>query len=409
MNSAQQQNWLAAVRPPLERTPRGADGRPKPWLAGVVSGLSVHLHVSVTVLRVAFLALVPLGSPILYVWLWALTPKVSEERRYRAARIARPVKEHRNVPAGTARNGIAFAIVLLLAAAIFWAVQSGWIYLSKDWIATALLLAGIALIWVQSSSIQDWKNPMVLGLTGTGVVAVLGGVTLLLLGGGAGLLPGLILGLALILVLALAFSPLVMRMTKELSATQVARARETERADIAAHLHDSVLQTLTLIKNNADNPASVRSLALKQERELRAWLYTGAESTSASARRLLEMSIEAVEELYGVEIETVTVGDAAPGPNEQAAIAAATEAAKNAARHGAPPIQIYAELGDQYDIYIKDAGPGFDLSNMPADRHGVRDSIIARTERAGGRVEIRTLNPGTEIHISVPRSEKIKP
>ncbi|EPD29477.1 ATP-binding protein [Gleimia europaea] len=397
------------MRQPLERTPRSVGGRPKPWVAGIASGLSVHLRVSVAIVRLVFVLLVPLGSPVLYIWLWALTPKVSEERKYRAARIARPVKEHREAPASSARNGVAYALVLLLAAAIFYAVQSGWIHLSNDWIATALLLAGIALIWVQSSSVQDWKNPMVLGLTGTGVVAVLAGVTLLLLGGGVGLFPGLILGLALIVVLALAFSPLVVRMTRELSATQVARARETERADIAAHLHDSVLQTLTLIKNNADNPASVRSLALKQERELRAWLYTGAEQTTTSVRRLLETSIEAVEELYGVEIETVAVGDAVPGPNEQAAIAAATEAAKNAARHGAPPIQIYAELGDQYDIYIKDAGPGFDLANMPPDRHGVRDSIIARTERAGGRVEIRTLNPGTEIHISVPRSEKMKP
>ncbi|MDO5035047.1 MAG: PspC domain-containing protein [Actinomycetaceae bacterium] len=396
------------VREPLERTTRGYPGRPRPWLAGVASGLAVHLNVPAKAIRWLAVLLTPLGAPLLYIWLWIFTPKVSSERKYKLPRIARPVREIGEGTSSNAKKGLAIAIVLLLSAAVVLAAQMQLIILTTEWVGVVLAIVGVVLIWIQANGVKHWKTPAFLGGTAAGILFLLAGVTLFLLGGETELFAGLILGLALILMLALAFSPLLLRMTKELSASEVARARETERADIAAHLHDSVLQTLTLIKNNADNPASVRTLALKQERELRSWLYTGTTQTSDSVKRLLETSIEAVEQTYGKEAETVTVGDAVPGPSEQAAIAAAVEAVKNAMRHGKPPIQVYAELGDNYEVFIKDSGPGFDLAEVPEDRHGVRDSIIARVERVGGRARIRTLNPGTEIHICVPRSDMEK-
>jgi signal transduction histidine kinase len=399
--------WGRQQRPPLERTPRGYPGRPKPVIAGVASGLAVHLGISVTALRVAFVVLIPIGLPLLYVWLWAFIPKVDGERRYRSERLAsalqEPFKENK---LSSSAQGFIFGLVMLLIAGFVFGMQLGWWSFADNWIGIALLAAGISLIWSQAADFKNWRNPMVLGLTATGVVLLLGGMIIMLPGWKDNLiLPGIGLGLALILVLVFAFSPLLLRLTKELSSTEVARAREAERADIAAHLHDSVLQTLTLIKTNADNPARVRSLALKQERELRSWLYTGKAETVNSFKKLLQDSVESVEQMYGQEAEVVTVGDCIPGPSEQAATAAAAEAVKNAMRHGAPPIQVYAEVGPTItDIYIKDSGPGFDLSEVPEDRHGVRDSIIARSERVGGRVNIRKLNPGTEIHIQVPHS-----
>lgn len=394
-------------RPPLERTPRGYPGRPKPWLAGVASGLAVHLGTSVVATRLVFVLLIPLGTPLLYVWLWAFMPKVTGERKYRSQRLASALQEpFQEKKLSGATQGFIFGFVMLLAAIFVLGTQMGWWSVANNWFGIAMLAAGISLIWSQAADFKNWRNPMVLGLTATGVVLLLGGMILMLPGWKDNLiLPGIGLGLALIVVLAFAFSPLLVRLNKELSSTEVARAREAERADIAAHLHDSVLQTLTLIKNNADNPARVRTLALKQERELRSWLYTGKRETANSFKKLLQDSIETVEEMYGQEAEVVTVGDCIPGPAEQAATAAASEAVKNAMRHGAPPIQVYAEVGPNVtDIFVKDSGAGFDLSEVPEDRHGVRDSIIARSERVGGRVNIRKLNPGTEIHIQVPHT-----
>lgn len=394
-------------RPPLERTPRGYPGRPKPWLTGVASGLAVHLGTSVVATRLVFVLLIPLGTPLLYVWLWAFMPKVTGERKYRSQRLASALQEpFQEKKLSGATQGFIFGFVMLLAAIFVLGTQMGWWSVANNWFGIAMLAAGISLIWSQAADFKNWRNPMVLGLTATGVVLLLGGMILMLPGWKDNLiLPGIGLGLALIVVLAFAFSPLLVRLNKELSSTEVARAREAERADIAAHLHDSVLQTLTLIKNNADNPARVRTLALKQERELRSWLYTGKRETANSFKKLLQESIETVEEMYGQEAEVVTVGDCIPGPAEQAAAAAASEAVKNAMRHGAPPIQVYAEVGPKFtDIFVKDSGAGFDLSEVPEDRHGVRDSIIARSERVGGRVNIRKLNPGTEIHIQVPHT-----
>ncbi|MDO5050018.1 MAG: PspC domain-containing protein [Actinomycetaceae bacterium] len=371
------------------------------------SGLSVHLGVSVTLVRVLFVLLAIFGMFLLYVWLWAFVPKASGERRYRSERLATALREpFEERKLSTVSQGFAFGFVMLAIAGVVLGSELGWWSFANNWVGMLLLAFGISLIWSQASQFKDWKNPMVLGLTSTGVVLLLGGMILLLPGWRESyLLPGIGLGLALILALTFAFSPLILRLTKELSSSEVARAREAERANIAAHLHDSVLQTLTLIKTNADNPARVRSLALKQERELRAWLYTGSQEVSKSFKKLIDESIETVEEMYGQEAEVVTVGECIPGPAEQAAAAAAAEAVKNAMRHGAPPIQVYAEVSPEtIDIYVKDSGPGFDLSDVPEDRHGVRDSIIARSERVGGRANIRRLNPGTEIHIQVPHS-----
>ena len=181
------------------------------------------------------------------------------------------------------------------------------------------------------------------------------------------------------------------------------QVREAERADIAAHLHDSVLQTLTLIRSSADDPVRVRALSLGQERELRAWLYTGREEVAESLAGAVKEAAGTVESTYGVPVNVVTVGDCRPGPVELAMVAAGAEAMANAVRHGAPPVSVYLEVTPSGSgLYVKDCGSGFDLEAIPEDRHGVRHSIIGRMERAGGSAEIRMLATGTEVHMSAP-------
>ena len=113
-----------------------------------------------------------------------------------------------------------------------------------------------------------------------------------------------------------------------------------------------------------------------------------------------------VESRYGVPISVVVVGDMRPGPGELALVAALAEACQNAVRHGAPPVSVYVEVRPQaVEAFIKDSGEGFDPASIAADRHGVRDSIVGRMRRAGGNATIRRLARGTEVALSVPRSD----
>ncbi|MDO5729337.1 MAG: PspC domain-containing protein [Actinomycetaceae bacterium] len=397
-------------RPPFVRTPRGFPGRPRPILAGVCSGLAVHLNLSVRLVRAVMVVITLSGGAglLLYVWLWAMVPKASAEQVYRGDRLAKKLRQPfvEKQMSGPTQGYIVAAVFLALA---FYAlgVLNGWWGAPVDAIAMTAIVVGLFLVWSQASSIQDIRNPSVMGILAVGVLLIFGGAVPLIAGSQSpysmavgGLLTAVVIG-----ILALAFLPAWLRVNRDLSTTKIAQAREAERADIAAHLHDSVLQTLMLIKTYANEPAKVKSLALTQERELRAWLYTGAQETADSFVALLKDTAEEIEKTYGEEVDVVTVGDCIPGPNELAACAAASEAMKNAVRHGEPTVQVYSEVGqDMVEIFIRDRGNGFDLADVPEDRHGVRDSIIARTERVEGRVGLRRLEPGTEVHISVPHS-----
>ena len=201
-------------------------------------------------------------------------------------------------------------------------------------------------------------------------------------------------------------APLWLRTNRALADTRAAEIREAERADIAAHLHDSVLQTLTLIRASAEDPSRVRAIALTEERELRAWLYTGHAQAADSLEAAVTEAVGGVESRYGVPISVVVVGDMRPGPGELALVAALAEACQNAVRHGAPPVSVYVEVRARVvEAFVKDNGEGFDPATIAADRHGVRDSIVGRMRRAGGSATIRALAHGTEIALSVPRSD----
>jgi len=212
-----------------------------------------------------------------------------------------------------------------------------------------------------------------------------------------------------VVAIALILAPFLWRLGRSLAAERAERIRSQERSELAAHLHDSVLQTLTLMQKRADDPREVAALARRQERELRDWLAAdGRRREVTSFASALRSAAEAVEDDHRVAIEIVTVGDCELEPRVDAVLGAAREAFTNAAKHAAEPgpIRVYVEVkADSIEVFVRDRGPGFDLAAVPADRRGVRESIVGRMERAGGGAEVRAIpGGGTEIALRIART-----
>ncbi|MDF7641262.1 PspC domain-containing protein [Bifidobacterium sp. ESL0784] len=213
-----------------------------------------------------------------------------------------------------------------------------------------------------------------------------------------------IAGVALLIGVALAIIPLANRFIHELSHEHALKEREEERADMTAHLHDGVLQTLALIQLHSDEPKTVFTLARKQERELRRWLYQERIPSDRSVSSGLKDITAHIEDEFGEAIDVVTVGDTQPSAQTDALLNASEQAMLNAAQHGAEPISVYCEVGAaQAEVFVRDHGNGFDQDAIPPDRLGIRQSIIGRIERRGGSVNIVSRpNWGTEIHMTMP-------
>ena len=381
-----------------------------PWLGGVCSGLAVHLRLPVALVRVLFVCLAGFGVGIgVYLWLWVTVPEDSPEASGTDSLSPGLVRLREERAAQVSRNRLIVVGVALIVAAIVGTILNATNTLDwRDMGAIVSIMSGIALVWSQSRNVSSWRSLRFIG-------AVFGGIVLLSLGvvmvasrdnPPVILLRGGLIGAALVAGVLFAFMPLWLRTTKDLSQAQAQRVREAERADIAAHLHDSVLQALTLIRASAEDPARVRAIALTEERELRAWLYTGHAQAADSLEAAVTEAVVGVESRYGVPISVVVVGDMCPGPGELALVAALAEACQNAVRHGAPPVSVYVEVRPRaIEAFIKDNGEGFDPATIAADRHGVRDSIVGRMRRAGGSATVRRLARGTEIALSVPRSD----
>ena len=212
-----------------------------------------------------------------------------------------------------------------------------------------------------------------------------------------------------VVAIGLIGAPFLWRLARNLAAERAGRIRSQERAELAAHLHDSVLQTLTLMQKRADDPREVAALARRQERELRDWLAAnGRRGEGASFASELRSAAEAVEDDHRVAIEIVTVGDCELDARADAVLGAAREAFTNAAKHAAEPgpIRVYTEVKpESIEVFVRDRGPGFDLAAVPADRRGVRESIMGRMERAGGGAEVRAIpGGGTEVALRIART-----
>jgi signal transduction histidine kinase/phage shock protein PspC (stress-responsive transcriptional regulator) len=395
-------------------------------VAGVAGGIAEHLDVPVSVVRVVFAVLAGSGIGFLaYIALWVLVP----------ANVAGPYPLV--APRGPQRRAqirtlVAYTVVTMVACGVLGVFGSP---LGGGTLGP-LTLAGVGalLIWRRTSADQRerWTSDArrygsVLGARRDWIIA--GGGMLLVLGGVASFLAahdalaqaragalGIIAVLGGVLLVA---GPWLLRVTRDLRAERRERIREQERAAVAAHVHDSVLQTLALLQARAADPAAVRRLARQQERDLRDWLY-GAGATAGrsdgdpvSFTRRLRTSCAEVEDDFGVEVEVVTVGDtaldaaAATADDDRltALLGAMRESIVNAAKHsGANAISVYAEgEPDQVSVWVRDRGKGFDPDTVPEDRRGLRDSVRGRMQRAGGTAQIRTSpGGGTEVELSLP-------
>lgn len=276
-------------------------------------------------------------------------------------------------------------------------------------IPTALLTLGVALVWYEVTNGHEGQPGRDL------LVRVVAGLALLV-GGAisfltdsdklAGLSSALIAAAVVAAGLGLIVGPRLARARAEADAERRLRIRGDERAHVAAQLHDSVLQTLALIQREDDAHRS-QSLARRQERELRAWLYgdeaPGAPTTLAGA---LRDAAAAVEEHYGVAVDLVQPSDGALDEGLTALAAAASEALTNVGRHaGVGEVSVLARVSDsEASVFVRDRGRGFDPAAVGEDRRGVRESIVGRMRRCGGRASVTsTPGGGTEVELVLPR------
>lgn len=188
------------------------------------------------------------------------------------------------------------------------------------------------------------------------------------------------------------------------------RALVQQRSEFTAHLHDSVLQTLTMLQRPRTDPEEVRRLARRQERELRRWLYhQGAADPEQTmdVRDAVTALGEEVEDQHGVDVHVVVIGDAPAAEWMRPFLRALRESTVNACRHGRVGVDVFVDVSPhRVEGFVRDRGPGFDLADVPADRLGVRESIIGRMERAGGTAHVhRALGGGTEVALALETTD----
>lgn len=209
--------------------------------------------------------------------------------------------------------------------------------------------------------------------------------------------------------MAVLFGPWVWRLVADLGAERNRRIRQEERADMAAHLHDSVLQTLALIQRT-DDPKRVVTLARVQERELRRWLFDSSPPDGQELlSSVLQKEADRIENTFDVPVELVTVGDRPVDEHVRAMVAAAGEALTNAAQHsGADQISVYSEVTEgSADVWVSDLGRGFDTRQVGPDRRGIAESIVGRMENHGGTGVIASVpGEGTEVHLHLAGDPK---
>jgi signal transduction histidine kinase/phage shock protein PspC (stress-responsive transcriptional regulator) len=388
-------------------------------IAGVCSGIARRLGVDPAVPRVGFVV-VAIGTSgigaLAYLLLWVLMPA--------EARVAPPRRRRRR---GSWRIATGVGLLALSVLLVFRELGAWW----SDALVWPLVLAafGVTLLWSLSRPAPDEPDETApdgarrasrsrrtagrLSLAGFGIALVLGAGLLFLWANGVFDAAGdaALAALVVIVGLGLILAPLWWRFARSLAAERAERIRSQERAEVAAHLHDSVLQTLALVQRRADEPSDVARLARRQERELRAWL-AGAPPLAPGERLAdaLRAAAVEIEETRGTPIEVVVVGDCQLDEPLEALVAATREALTNAAKFAADggPIRLYAEIEDErVTAFVDDRGAGFDPDRVPADRRGLRESIVGRIERQGGHADIRSApGRGTEVELTLMRTRR---
>jgi signal transduction histidine kinase len=214
--------------------------------------------------------------------------------------------------------------------------------------------------------------------------------------------------------------PWLFLLARTVTRERAARVRAEERAEVATHLHDSVLQTLTLIQKRRGDPGEMARLARHAERELRGWLYGATDAAGRSTGppqddlvAALRAAAAEVEDRHGIAVELVTVGTCRLDERARAVAGAASEALTNAAKHaGVPRVSVFAEVADgQVLVVVRDRGRGFDQAAAGGPgggpegpgRRGIPDSIVGRMRRQGGAAAIRSApGAGTEVELRMP-------
>lgn len=434
----------AGVRPPLVRS---ADR----VIAGVCSGLAAHLGWPVRMIRIGMVVAALAGGAglVFYAWLWIMVPTADENARRITRRPVSPIAPAVSAPSAisfgsSATAGVSAAAApeappampepsapwfrfrrvqygkeillgagLLLAGAIMIARVLGLDVPLGTLIPAAAILGGAAIAWMQldetrrAGLVDKTKADQAGGWTrlAAGLALVVAGVLVIVSGSGSWEQTWLAL-LASVAVLGgvgLVLLPWGLKFWRDLEAERAGRARATERAEIAAHLHDSVLQTLALIQRRAGNEQDVVRLARAQERELRGWLYQDPGEEAGQLSERIKAAAAEVEDTLGNAVEVVSVGDTAMTDRHEALVLASREAMVNASRHGGGTVSVYVEISpDAAEVFVKDRGPGFDPRTVPADRMGVRESIIGRMKRHGGTAVINSSPDGTEVRLRLP-------
>ncbi len=382
-------------------------------VAGVAAGLGWRLGVDPVLVRIAFALLTFAGGAglVLYGVLWAVLPPATSTPPPR-----RPA---------TGQQAVALALIVL---GVLLLLRALGVWFGDEVVGPiALLAAGSAVLWTRADSDErsNWSHLAGHGSSGalrraaampTSPLRIVAGTTLVALAiAGAlattGSLDGaqelLLVLLTALIGLGLLFGPWLWRLVDELGEERRTRIRQEERAELAAHLHDSVLQTLALIQRTSDDPKRMVTLARRQERELRTWLYgddhTGTATTLTEAVRGVTEEVEAI---HGIALEVVVVGDTTLDADVWALLAALREACVNAAKHsGVDRADVYIEVEDgQLVAFVRDRGRGFDPERIDHDRAGLRHSIRERTARHGGHATIHSApDEGTEVELSLPR------
>ncbi len=402
----------------------------EPIVGGVAAGLARHLRVPVSWVRAGFVVAAALGGAgvALYAGLWFFLPAGHQFQQEapglegarrdgrRPGRIGR-LSDLGPVVVLTVLGVAAVSLVsgLVGGGAIIWPIVVG--------------LVGVALLWRQADEAQRerWLDAtgridpvrVVLGDGGwasyarlaSGVVLIVASLGLFSLRGGSlplarDLTVAALLGVVGLMIVV---GPWMFRLATELTAERAERVRTQERADVAAHLHDSVLQTLALIQKNAADPGVVARLARSQERDLRSWLYAGESTDAATVAGALRAVAAEVEDAHGVSVDVVTVGDGDLDEALRPIVAATRESLSNAATHaGVGQVDVYAEItAAAVEVYVRDRGRGFDPAQIAADRLGVRKSIVDRMDRHGGTAQVRsTPGEGTEVRLHLPRATR---
>jgi signal transduction histidine kinase/phage shock protein PspC (stress-responsive transcriptional regulator) len=422
------QPWLSArelrrQRRLMRHMRRGAGplrrARQERMVGGVAAGLAERMGWDVTVVRCVFVlaALVSGFGAAAYVLAWLLLPMTGESGTI----ASKAMTDRRGITLAVALVSL-LIVVLLIAAEL----RAGYL----DSIATPLLItaAGIVLIWRNASEdeqgmIRHFAEPLIglaegrvkvritLRLIIALVLAVLG-ITLFASAPAKGAPLQAVSGvLVVIAAIAVILGPWWLRLARDLVLERQARVRAEERADMAARVHDSVLQTLALIQRRAQDPQQVVALARAQERELRAWLFDGrapgtldSATTIAEGVRLIQQDVEAQ---HGIAVEAVTVGDCELDDDLSALLAAAREATVNAAKwSGAEVVSVFVEVeAEEVSVFVRDRGRGFDPDAVSSDRKGLAESVHARMSRRGGLARVRSApGQGTEVSLTMPRS-----